>query len=69
MIVARYELPYQAHLTRAMLEGEGVPAVVENEQSFPLTPFWNDKAAGVKLKVRAEDEERARRIIGDIDEG
>lgn len=51
-----------------MLESEGVRAVVENEQSFPLTPFWNDNTAGVQLKVRAEDAELARRIIDDMEE-
>ncbi len=49
--VARYSLPYEAHLARARLESEGIPAFVADEHTINMQWLYSDALGGVRLQV------------------
>ncbi len=61
--IASFSNPTAAHLLRTLLESEGIPATILNEQIantfLPLTVG----EGGVHLQVREEDAEAASQII------
>ncbi|MCC5944242.1 MAG: DUF2007 domain-containing protein [Bernardetiaceae bacterium] len=60
--VKTYNNAMEAHLGRVMLEQAQIQAVVFNEESILINPFYNT-TIGVRLNVREEDAERAREIL------
>ncbi|WP_111495422.1 MULTISPECIES: DUF2007 domain-containing protein [Marinobacter] len=63
--VARYSLPFEAHVARARLDSEGVDATVADEHTIGMQWLYSDAMGGVRLQVRAEDEFRARAILAE----
>lgn len=53
-----------AHLAKAVLEDEGVPAFLGDENVTSIAPYMSP--AGVKLQVAAEDVDRAEGILNRI---
>lgn len=49
--IARYSLPYEAHLARARLESEGIPAFVADEHTINMQWLYSDALGGVRLQV------------------
>lgn len=60
---AKYFSPTEAHVFRAKLESEGIPAFVFDENLSTFYPFASNLTGGAKLKVRAQDLERAKEIL------
>ena len=54
--------PYAAEIAKGKLESEGIEAMLksESQNTFPMTV---DKLGEVEVLVRAEDEQKARRIL------
>ena len=63
--VAKYFSPTEAHVYRTKLESEGIPAFVFDENLATFYPFASSLTGGAKLKVRAEDLERAQEILAE----
>ncbi|MHC5063247.1 MAG: putative signal transducing protein [Planctomycetota bacterium] len=63
MVIATYPNAPKAHVDRLRLEGEGVHAVVVDENMPTLRPLWVHAFGGVKLCVAEGDRERAKEII------
>ncbi|KAA9340037.1 putative signal transducing protein [Adhaeribacter soli] len=63
--VAKFFSPTEAHVYRAKLESEGIPAFVFDENLATFYPFASSLTGGAKLKVRAEDLERAQEILAE----
>ena len=61
----KYLQPLEAHILKGKLESEGIPCFVFDENLAINYPFASNLTGGVKLKVRAEDLERANEIIAD----
>ncbi len=62
--VAKFFSPTEAHINRSRLESEGIPAFVFNENLTTLFPFASSLTGGAQLKVRAQDLEQAKEILG-----
>jgi len=54
--------PYAAEIAKGKLESEGIEAMLKSEaqSTFPMTI---DKLGEVEVLVRAEDEQKARRVL------
>ncbi len=61
--IASFREAYAAHIARAKLEAEGIPAFVADEHLVGVHPLYSDAIGGVKLRVAEEDAERARSIV------
>ena len=48
---ARFSFPYEAHIARAKLESEGIPAVVADEHTINMQWLYSDALGGVKVQV------------------
>lgn len=57
--VARYSFPWQAHIDRARLEAEGIPAFVADEQTINMQWLYSDALGGVRLQVPSSWAEQA----------
>jgi hypothetical protein len=60
VVVASYATAIEAHLVRTFLESEGIPCLIANE--YEVLPYVN-MLYNVEVKVRTEDEERARQLL------
>ncbi|MFZ5633396.1 MAG: DUF2007 domain-containing protein [Bacillota bacterium] len=60
MTIAKYSNAGEAHITRGLLESEGIEAYVFDELSAAYTPL---AVGGVRLVVRQSDLERAVKIL------
>ena len=61
--IASFPNPTAAHLLRTLLESQGIPATLFNEQIANTVLPLTVGDGGVHLQVRAEDVDEARRII------
>jgi hypothetical protein len=68
-VVETHVSPWDAHVGRALLESEGIPAFLESEHI--VTAWWPMSLVfgGVRLLVRTEDLELARRALALRDAG
>ena len=65
--VRRYSSPQEAHLARAKLESEGVPAVVQDENLIRMNWLYSNAIGGVKLQVAHSHIDTANRILGSVE--
>jgi len=61
--VAAYREPHGAHIARATLEAEGIPAFVSGENLVGVNWLWSQALGGVRVRVPAELAERAVAIL------
>jgi hypothetical protein len=61
--VETFSSPWEAHLARACLEGEGIHAIVADEHFFRLYGALTSTLGGVRLQVRPADSERAAELL------
>lgn len=66
--IATFLTPDLAHIARARLDAEGIPAFLENESAVSMISVLSNAVGGVKLQVDASDFERASEILGLEDE-
>ncbi len=65
--VRRYSSPQEAHLARAKLESEGIPAVIQDENLVRMNWLYSNAIGGVKLQVGNSQIEAANQILGAVD--
>ena len=65
--VRRYSSPQEAHLARAKLESEGVPAVIQDENLVRMNWLYSNVIGGVKVQVAHSHVQAANRILGCVD--
>ena len=65
--VRRYSSPQEAHLARAKLESEGVPAVVQDENLVRMNWLYSNAIGGVKLQVAHSHVDAANQILGCVE--
>ena len=61
--VAAFPFPLKAHVFRTLLESEGIPCFVLNENISRVYPHLTYATGGVVLKVRESDAEKAQQIL------
>ena len=64
-MVGRFYFPYEAHIARATLEAERIPAWVYDEHQVQMRWFIAHALGGVRVAVRPDDAERAREILAE----
>jgi predicted RNA-binding Zn-ribbon protein involved in translation (DUF1610 family) len=67
--VATFIDPTDAHILRARLEAEDIPACVVNEHHVRLNWFQAMALGGARVQVAAENVEEARQVMAAIERG
>jgi len=62
-ILRTYLYPQFAYLHHAKLENEGIGSIIRDENIVSINPVYARAVGGIKLIVRNEDFENARKII------
>ncbi len=63
--VARFSSPLEAEFALGRLKSAGIECVMPEEQMAVIYNFGLTAMGGIRLQVRAEDEEDARAILAD----
>jgi cell division protein FtsB len=66
--VATFEYAHFAHIAKTKLESEEIECFLFDENTSSMIWFYNNAIGGIKLKVRAEDLKRARKILEENNE-
>ncbi|MFI5358153.1 MAG: DUF2007 domain-containing protein [Opitutales bacterium] len=61
--LASFNLPMDAYLLRARLEGSGITAYVRDENLITLDWLYSNAVGGVKVDVMDEDYEKALELL------
>ncbi len=61
--VGSYSFPHEAHLARAKLEAEGIPAFVADEHTINMQWLYSQALGGVKVQVPEQFAEQARELL------
>ncbi len=64
--IATFNFPSDAHVARMALESEGIWSFLADEETLYTATHLSIAVGGVKIKVKAEDAERALEIINRI---
>ncbi|GEO05968.1 hypothetical protein AAE02nite_36320 [Adhaeribacter aerolatus] len=67
--VATFPEAIEAHIYRNRLEAEGIPSVIADENIISNQPWHSIAYGGVKLRVRAQDQEKALALVNEIRHG
>lgn len=67
--VGRFTDAIAAHIAKGRLESEGIRVFVANEHHVWANWLFSNALGGVEVQVLAEDEERAREILQQVNEG
>ena len=67
--VATFPEAIEAHIYRNRLETEGIPCVIADENVVSNQPWHSIAYGGVKLRVRAQDQEKALALINEMRHG
>jgi hypothetical protein len=62
--IAAFTNPLEAHIAKGRLEAEDIQAFIVNELQIWNQWYLSDALGGVRIQVFAEDEVRARAVIG-----
>jgi hypothetical protein len=58
---------HETLLIEPMLQSAGIDYFLKDHQTVMVDPFLSNAIGGIKLQVRAEDVERTREILNEID--
>lgn len=61
--VATFSFPHEAHIARAKLESEGIPALVADEHTINMQWLYSNAMGGVRLQVPASAAEQAKEVL------
>lgn len=64
VVLATYSTAIEAHLMKSFLEAADIPCLIANE--YEVLPYAN-MLYNIEIKVRREDEERARQLLREVD--
>jgi len=63
VMIARYGGVSEALLRKSMLDSAGIESFLGNENLVRLDWFYSNLVGGIKLMVREEDAETARKVL------
>lgn len=61
--------PLQAQLIQALLQSEGIPCFVADQQTVQTNPLWTMLVGGVRLQVPQGLARQAREVIAAMEQG
>ena len=61
--IATFSLPIEAHIARAKLESEGIPAAIADEHTINMQWLYSNAIGGVKIQVPESFEEKAKGVL------
>jgi DNA-directed RNA polymerase subunit RPC12/RpoP len=64
--IARYPYSTEAQIAKGRLEADGIQVFLRDNLTIDTDPLVSQAIGGVKLKVLAKDEEKAREILQSI---
>ncbi len=67
--IATFSLPHEAHMLRMRLEGAGIPAFLQDENTVQMDWLYSNAIGGVKVQVAEEDWHRAAEYLALADAG
>lgn len=65
--IARFQYSSEAQIVKGKLQSEGIEVFLKDQVLIDTDPLISRAIGGIKLNVRAEDEERAKKIIEQIE--
>lgn len=65
--VASFSFAHEAHIARAKLESEGIPAVLADEHTVNMQWLYSNALGGVKVQVPPSCAQRAIEILAQDD--
>ncbi len=63
ILLTSFSQSVEAHLARSILESEGIDVTIEDEHIVNMNWFYSNAVYGVKLKVRENEIEKAKKIL------
>ena len=66
--IARYQYSSEAQIIKGRLEADGLEVFIADNYTIDTDPLVSNAIGGVKLKVRVEDEVKAKEILNSIKE-
>ena len=63
VVVSKYSFPLDAHIAKASLESEGIPAYIADEHTINMQWLYSDALGGVRLYVAETFETEAKAIL------
>jgi len=66
ILLTSFSQSAEAHLARSILESEGIDVIIEDEHIVNINWFYSNAVVGVKLKVRENEIEKAKKILEEI---
>jgi hypothetical protein len=63
--ISRYSMPYEAHIARARLDSEGIPAFVADEHTINMQWMYSNALGGVRLQVPESYAEAAIEVLAE----
>jgi hypothetical protein len=61
--------PVQAQLIQALLQSEGIPCFLADQQTVQTNPLWTMLVGGVRLQVPQRLAQQAREVIAAMEQG
>lgn len=61
--VATFSFPHEAHIARAKLESEGIPALMADEHTINMPWLYSNALGGVRLQVPSSAFDQAKEIL------
>lgn len=65
--IARFQYSSEAQILKGKLQSEGIEVFLKDQVLIDTDPLISRAIGGIKLAVWAEDEERARKILEEIE--
>lgn len=66
--VAKFTYSSEAQIFKGKLESEGIPVFMADNLTIDIDPLVSNALGGVRLKVRSQDAEKAKEILGSVRE-
>ena len=63
VVISNYSFPLDAHIAKASLENEGIPAHIADKHTVNMQWLYSDAIGGVRLYVPEEFEVEAKAVL------
>ncbi len=64
--IATFPTITHLYVIKGQLEGAGIPCMVKDQYTVGVNPLYDIALGGIKLQVREEDVEEAKRVLQEI---
>jgi DNA-directed RNA polymerase subunit RPC12/RpoP len=69
VILNSYENYIEAHIAKGMLEEQGIPCWLKDENTVTINPIWTNAVGGIKIMVERKDAEQASNFLNRLRRG